>query len=397
MFRLITAVVLLLAVIALPACGPGRTHEKHVNAADDRWRAVRSGMFLQMAQQRFDTGDLDEAEGQLVEALTVDPKNPELFILSGRIALERGQLERSYNRFSQAIELGPDRARAYYYRGLVEQRWMKYQAAFGSYEKALELEPDKVTYLMAMSEMLVSTDKSDDALELLKSKTVYFDQNAAIRIAIGRLLAMKGEIEESIPYFKEGAMLNPDDMQAQEELAAAYMRAGEFELASERLKLLLLDPEMSGRSDIASSLAECYMKMGQLDKARTAYRDLLRKDPDLADGWIKLGQVLWILKDLSGANEAANRAIASAPQRFEGYLLSGMVWQKRNSVHRALSMFDKAAKLAPEVAMPMILRGLTLEQAGRREAAAAAYTEALRREPEDARIQQLLSSVNASQ
>ena len=70
-----------------------------------------------------------------------------------------------------------------------------------------------------------------------------------------------------------------------------------------------------------------------------------------------------------------------------------MVWNKRERLDRALSMFVRAAGLAPNNTTPLILRGISLQKSARRAAAAEAYNEALKRNPEDIRAQRLLAQV----
>ena len=70
-----------------------------------------------------------------------------------------------------------------------------------------------------------------------------------------------------------------------------------------------------------------------------------------------------------------------------------MVWQRRGNLNNALQMFDRAAQAAPTSTEPLILRGLSLQKAGRHAAAIEAYQEALKRQPDDPRARQLLSAV----
>src|SRR5690606_10637224 len=116
-------------------------------------------------------------------------------------------------------------------------------------------------------------------------------------------------------------------------------------------------------------------------------------EPDNADVWIKLGELSWVQGDLPGALTAANRAMSLAPHRHEGFLLAGLVWQRRERTEEALRLFDRAASLAPTSAEPMVMRGITLQRAGRHAAAAEAYHEALRRRPDDTRARELLASL----
>ena len=392
--RIVSALVGAGAVLVLVGCASGPTrHEDAVNTADARWKQLRSSQFMRMAQQQFDTGDLDQAEKTLLEAISVDAANPHLHILAGRLALERGQLERAYQRLDLARELDEKLSPAAYYQGIVLQRWKKFDLALQCYEQAYELEPDNVAYLLAVGEMLVALDRSGDAVARLKDKADYFAQNAGIRAAIAQLHAMRKEYERAAWWMRQASLLAPDDAKLREDLAMLQLSAGQTDEAIESLEGLCAAEMVHERRDLFVALAAAYQQAGRPGEARKAYLKLTRANPRDADAWLALGELAWAGNDLGSALTAAQRVMAVAPKRHEGFLLAGMVWQKRGRHDDALRHFDRAARLAPHVAEPAILRGITLEQAGRLDAAAEAYAEALRRQPDDPRARTLLARV----
>jgi tetratricopeptide (TPR) repeat protein len=383
----------LLAPVLFGCQAKTKNHQEWVNSAEGRWNDLRSAQMLEMAQQRFETGDLDLAEKTLVEALAYDPGNARLHLLAGRIALERGQLERSYHLFDSAVTLDEKLTEAYSYRGLVLQRWQRWDQAYASYSQAYELEKDNVAYLLAMSEMLICLDRTDEAIALLEGKKEYFDQNAPLRAALGHMYGMKQEHARAVDYFREAALLDPDNSKMTEELALAQLAAGQWARAAQTLSVLLKDSSMQDRRDLQRALASAYVRAGRADEAREIYLKIARASGGDADDWIKLGELSLRENDRFGALYAANQAINIAPMRHEGYLLAGMIAQQDNKLDDALRMFDRAAELAPDSAVPLILRGISLEKAGRRTAAAEAYTQALQRKPQDTRAQRLLQGV----
>jgi tetratricopeptide (TPR) repeat protein len=309
------------------------------------------------------------------------------------VALEHGQLERGYKRLATAIELNEKHPAAHYYQGIILQRWQRYDEALAAYQKSYELQTDNPAYLLAISEMLVATDKMDEAIALLESKVTYFDQNAGIRAGLGDLMIAQRQYAKAADYYHQAALLRPDDMGIVEDLAAAQLEAGQTADAIRNLEKLTSDEKRAERRDLQRLLAKAYEDAGRMGDARDVYVKLTRTDPGDVEAWLQLGQIAWSQNDISGALLAANRATALAPKRHEGYLLTGMVWQKRGRTDEAVRNFDRAAELAPTVSEPVILRGIALQQAGKTAAAAEAYAEALRRQPNDARAQSLLASV----
>ena len=381
-------------VLGIAGCnGPSAMHSKAVAAANQRWQSIHSSVIIQAAQQYFDTGDLDQAETTLLEAVAADPDNAHLHLLAGRIALERGQLERSHGRLQRAIELDPQLAEARYYQGFVLQRWQRFDAAVDRYRQAYKLRADSVAYLLAVSEMLVALDRSDEAIALLSDKLIYFDQNAAIRVALGQLHMMRKDHALAVSMFRHAMLLKPDDTAIAEELAMAQLASGQTTDAIDTLEALCQRLTASQRPDLWRALAAAYRQADDPRKARAVARKLRDEAPNDIESWIRLGQLAWMDQDLDAAAIAAQRAITIAPERYEGYMLVGMVLQSRKATADALAMFDRAAALAPQSAEPVILRGVALQQAGEPGEAAKAYEQALRRQPGDDRAKRLLSAV----
>lgn len=392
------ATAAVLAVIGMTGCTPQKSegHKQAVNAANERWRETRSAQVIQMAQQYFDTGDLERAETELLEAVSIDPENAGLHLLAGRVALERGNLERSFSRFDNAITFDPKLAEARYCQGIVLQRWRKFDRALARYREAYDLVPDSVPYLLAVSEMLVATNRLDEAIALVESKLIYFENSASVRMAMGQLYAAGSQFGRAADMFREASMLKPGDAAVLEELGMAQLRAGEHDKAVRTLRELIANHDTHAeRTDLWLSLADAYEQQGLIDKAKETYLHVRRMDPNHVQPWTKLGELAWADGDLAAALTAAERSIALAPQRHEGYLLAGLVHQRRQKSAAALEMFDLAAERASDNAEPVLLRGIMLQRAGRLDEAAKAYAEALRRDPNDDRASSLLAAVTA--
>ncbi|MCX5661749.1 MAG: tetratricopeptide repeat protein [Planctomycetota bacterium] len=369
-------------------------HQQNVNVANERWLKMRSALMLGMAQQQFDTGDLDQCERSLNEAFSQDPKNARTILLIGRLALERGQLERASQRFTESIALDAKLSQPHYYQGIVLQRWQRFDQALDQYRQAYDLEHDNAAFLLAVTEMLVAGDKVDEAIKELEERITYFDQNAAIRGALAELHTMKKDYPGAINFYQQALVLKPDDASMLESLAGVQTLAGKNNDAIRTLERVCSDKARADRRDLQHRLAAAYFKGGRLAEAKERYVKLTQSDAGDAQAWMRLGEVAWALKDTSGTMLAANRAVALAPTNQEGYLLIGMVWQQRNRVDEAIKMFDKAAEVAPQSADPVVLRGIALERAGRKSAAAEAYAEALKRKPGDTKIEGLLAGVS---
>jgi len=383
-----------MAVLPLVGCKSSgeSNHEKWVNQADTRYRNLRTGLILEMAQQHFDAGDLENAQASVEDALEIDPTSAPLLTLAGRIQLERGKLERAFHLFSLAIENDDKIAQAYYLRGLVLQRWKRFDGAKTDYDKAYDLESDNPAYLLANAEMYVEIKKPHLAIDLLESKRDYFEQSAGLRITLGQLYLLTDQPLEAAACLREAAVLAPDELSIQEELAIAQAAAGEHGQAIRTLRSLLREPGYENRSDIQRALADAYQSVNDHDAAKKIYLELTRKDQNPQD-WFSLAEIAFAKEDWSGVHYAIGKTIQLDPSRHDAYMLRGMAWQRQGNIEQALHMFDRAAELAPSESVPLIMRGITLQRAGKQAAAAEAYRQALQRQPNDHRAQRLLASV----
>ncbi|MEO0495323.1 MAG: tetratricopeptide repeat protein [Actinomycetota bacterium] len=396
----IAAAMLAVAVGGLSGCLRGKTHQEWVDNAENRWQDLRSAHMVPMARQALESGDLDRAEAVLIEASSIDPDNPQLFVLAGRVQFERGKLERAYHLFSKAAEFAAESeikyADAHYYQGIVLQRWSKADEAAEAYELAYEAAPDDVSYLTAWAEALVSAGKRREAKQLLASKMEYFDQSAAIRIAAGHLHAIDGEHDQAIDYFREASLLSPDDDAIAEELALALFASGRDREAAVALQTIVSLPAGRDRADLHRVLAQAYARSGRQADARATYLKLTRLEPDVAAHWIVLGNMSLEQGKVRDALSASRRAARVEPLNFQGFMLAGLALSEGQQFDDAATQFGRAAELAPADAAPLILRGIALQKAGKNHAAAASYREALKRSPNDTRATRLLQSLVAT-
>lgn len=384
--------VSLLLVLCTAGCNM-RSKQQTKNKAAVHYTALRTAMLMEMARQEFEAGQLDVAQNKLDDAMAVNPIDPRVHLLGGRIALERGELERSFNMLTRANELAPTMSEPLFFRGMVRQRWQKFDAAHDDYTAAFALAPDRSEYLLSAAEMLVQMGQLDDAVALLEEKRQYFDQNAAVRAALGSFYRMKGDRVAAADAFREASTLDPQDNRLLEERALAEAEAGRDEAAADSLERVLEREGYETRDDLRRMLATAQARTGKLREARSTLTLIAGSGRAETDDYVRLGEVAWRLGDVGATLDAASRVIAMSPARHEGYLLSGLVWQKRGRLEQALRMFDRAAELAPTDATPLILRGLALQREGRAGEAAEAYGEALRREPEEPRAVRLLATV----
>ena len=125
-------------------------------------------------------------------------------------------------------------------------------------------------------------------------------------------------------------------------------------------------------------------------RAGAAYADAVQRDPSFALAWARLGRAE-VLRYNAGdqeesvvrdAHQAADRALALAPNRAEPYYLVGLIKNNiEGDAHGAAEALERAWKLAPHDPDVLSMLGSFLADLGRNDEAVARYAEAARLDP----------------
>ena len=194
------------ALALVVGCSSTTTHEKTgKQLMTEQWNHTRASVLLGLAKDQYAAGNFDPARHTVDDALRMDPENPQLHVLSAKLAIEAGQLDLASKDLEKARKANPKDAEADYLSGVVCQRWQKTDEAREYYAAAATKAPDELAYLLAESEMLVALDRQSEALDLLQNKVVFFENSAVIRDAVGQLLVQSHKYKEAADILRQAS------------------------------------------------------------------------------------------------------------------------------------------------------------------------------------------------
>src|SRR6476620_1564862 len=101
--------------------------------AKDRWSGVRAKLKYELAQESFAAGQLDEAQKNLDESLTLKPDSGDAYVLHAKILLEKGQTASASEALDEAQRHGTDSPETDYLSGVISQRYEKLDDALAWY------------------------------------------------------------------------------------------------------------------------------------------------------------------------------------------------------------------------------------------------------------------------
>jgi tetratricopeptide (TPR) repeat protein len=348
-----------------------------------------------LAKQQYDSGNFDDSRQTVQQALSLEPHNAVLRVLSARIAIEQGQLELAERELQAARQDAPNDAEADYLTGVVYQRWEKPQTAYEFYCRAADKAPAELAYVLAKAEMLVTMNRADEALQLLQDKVVYFEHSGSIRDAVGQLLVQKQQYPQAVDMLRQASILSPDDLSIREHLGLALYYDKQYIQAADVLGKLVSDPAYANRADLLLALGECQLAQGHTRDARGSFESAARIAPGLVGIWWGLGRAALTIGDLPRADLAVRRGLSLDPQSAEGHLLLGYVLLRQNRLPEALETFRQASQLNPRDTVSLCMVGYVLEKSGHADEAMKWYAAALRAQPQDPLASRLMASVDA--
>lgn len=386
---------LLLACCLTAGCANKKPSQKEEARA--RWNGARALVLLNLAKQQYEAGAHEQCRKSLTQALSLDPKNPRIWIQAAKLDIEESKLELAMKDLEMAEAAKPDEAEIHYLKGIVNQRWQKFDAALESYTKASEKKSDEQAYVLARAETLVALERVPDAIALLREKLPQFDSSATLRDALGQLLVEQGEYAEAVPMLRQASLLAADDHTIREHLALAQFYEKDFVGAGQNLERLVKEEAYKSRVDLITAYGECLLQNGRPREARDQFDRAAEIQPDSVTIALNVAKVSLQLNDPKRADLAIRKAIALDPKNAEVHLLLGYLRLRQEKLDDALAAFRKASILDPSEVVSLCMAGFVLEKQGRGAEAVSCYTRALKLKPNDELAATLMAQVQPNE
>jgi tetratricopeptide (TPR) repeat protein len=134
----------------------------------------------------------------------------------------------------------------------------------------------------------------------------------------------------------------------------------------------------SGNRLAELNLGAAFVSEGRLQEAVAYYRDVLRRNPDLAEAHVNLGATLAAMGNLEQAIDHYRQALRIMPEAAEAHNNLGAALMTKGELDRAAAHLAEALRIKPGYAEAWLNLGKVLARQGRLDEAVANYLEALR-------------------
>ncbi|MSR70003.1 MAG: tetratricopeptide repeat protein [Phycisphaerales bacterium] len=356
------AAALTLSVGAITACkGPSAAGLEARKAAKTRFDRVGVGVATDQAEQALEAGQFSAALKHIDKVVAVTPDDFNARLLRGRIVLEMGRLESAATDFKMACELNPGCDEGRYYLGVVYQRWGRDDEALANYSVALAIEPSNTHYLLSEAETLLVLGRVSEAKQLVDDSLCHFEFNSALAHLRSEIAAAEGDDVEALHFIELAVTLAPDPMLYQEDAAVVAFNAEQWDRCL--TALATLPPETSQREDLLRMRARCLVLTNRGHEARDMLVRLENAPASSKAGYtlehdLTLGYIAWLIGDAPRAEACADRLMARNPTLCDGYLLKGVILERRGDLEAAATVLAKACQVDPnrKLARDLLLR-----------------------------------------
>ena len=323
------AVVALLAALGAIGCeqergnnatqpAENRAPADNAQSADEATRTL-SGRLDQALNEGQDTEPLLEPAQELVAQY---PDYAPAHTLCAQVLLIHGRQAEAYEHVQTALELNPKQGELRLLAGTVAMQLDKANAARTHYRRAVELEPSNGRYRLHLAQSYIAAERYDEArLELHKALKHDWSLDK-VHAALADVHAQQGRTGEALASIRDALSVLPSDpdlTRKQRERKLSYVR--------QRSRLLRRDLNPADALSVLRDLPQAK----QYTPAVSA---------DMAACWQMLGEPIKAAEHYQAALERSSAGSAAAAGAARWYL-------KADKPKRAEAMIDELQRLAP--------------------------------------------------
>ena len=291
------------------------------------------------------------ANGQNEKALTLARKarttasdNTELADLLGQAQIANKDYSGALDTYSALAQAAPKSAAAQMRLARVHMLLKDPAAASNDLKRAVALQPDYLPARLAQVELAAGSGKTDDALAMARQMQSQFAGSPVGYVVEGDLHQALNRPAQALPAYEKAFAISKSPALVVK-LADSLRRSGKATEAEARLKQWL----KANPTDnvVQMYLAEMHLANRQFKPAAAQFEDMLKRQPDNA---VLLNNLAWAYQQEQDprALSMAERAAKLAPNNPAVLDTLGWLLAERGDTGRALPLLKKAAEAAPD-------------------------------------------------
>lgn len=308
--------------------------------------------------------DLDQASKLLETATKIDPKNPEVYLLTGDLFLEKADGNNAIANYKKAQDLDKTSVKAILRVGQLYGRAKNYTLALDKYQDAAKVDSTFAPAYREQGELYYMAKQYEKAKTKYKRYLDLAGNNFSAKQRYASFLFLNKEYKESISLFNELQKLDTTKNFVNRLLAYAMFETGDYpngtiyinrffnRAPQENTKIIASDFEYRGKlfsktgkdslaiidleqslkmdtskADLYSDMGAIYLKMKKYDSAVKSYERKLKATNKLnANDYFSMGRAYFFNQDYMNADTCFGTVI-----KLQNTLPIGYYWRARTS------------------------------------------------------------------
>lgn len=214
-------------------------------------------------------GKGEEAEGEYVQALFLDPAAREPMARLVGDLLKRKDFARTQRLLSAALEKDRTSAPHYNWMGITMQFQSKYDEAQIAFQKAVELDPKNAEYRANQGALYLARGDYKSAEASLKEAIRINPDFALALYNLGVSIAEQGRNQEALPFFEQAEKVGPVSVGLLNALSRAYREVGDTPKAVSAIqRSLAMNPNQPEQKNLLKQLKSAPSSAGSSTKKR---------------------------------------------------------------------------------------------------------------------------------
>jgi tetratricopeptide (TPR) repeat protein len=233
-----------------------------------------------LAQIYLVTGDYDLAKEEGERMLEMRPNDPQVLLILGDVYIGKGDNIRALEYYGKAQKILPKTAAPYVGLGTGYARQKNYAEAQKALEAALQLDPERLDALSLMTQIYVSQDKYQPAIDRVQQQFGKTKNEPLLYLLLGKLHIGEKDMAKGLEDLQKAVQLKPDLLDAYMLIGNAFATQKKFDYAIEEYqKVIQKEPKAIGAM---MSLAAIYDARQEYSKANEYYQKVLDVDRNFA-------------------------------------------------------------------------------------------------------------------
>jgi len=231
------------------------------------------GLRERLAGLALRLGEKEEAMSQYEAALASGKAGPEVQVAIGRLSVQMGNLDKAAKHLEKVVDESPATPGALFWLGQLREKQGELGKALGEYRRATSYENTPEVQL-AYGKVLNQAGKEDDAMVAFREAFAL----AEAHLEHGRIMQKRAKPDKAIGDFTAAVGIDP-------EMYEAYLLMG-----------------------------NAHDSLGEMDKAETAWKNVVRLQPKHTEALYKLGRLLMDRSQSKPALDFLRRASEDVPE-----------------------------------------------------------------------------------